>query len=157
MTTTDKDTTAHKLREKAEDVATDVRDAAEAKATEQAEMARDQAADETHRTAEAARAAGDAFGTETVQGEALKQAASRIEDVARTLRNKPVDELMRDVSDFARRHPLLFLGGAAAAGFAAARFLKASPSRTSMRDMGAGDPWSGHLDLSHDRYSGASQ
>lgn len=51
-------------------------------------------------------------------------AAERLERLAAQLREGDVDEIMSATEDFARRQPLLFLGGAAAAGFLLARFLR---------------------------------
>ena len=52
--------------------------------------------------------------------------ASQIEKFAGYLDEKELRELARDVEQFARRNPLLFVGGAFALGVLAARFLKSS-------------------------------
>jgi hypothetical protein len=57
----------------------------------------------------------------------VHDAAVRLEDAARTLRTRNIDDLMNDVSRFARSQPALFFGGAMLAGFALARFLKSTP------------------------------
>ena len=57
-------------------------------------------------------------------GEYAQKAAVRVEHAADYLRERNVDEVVRDVQDFARREPALVLGGAFALGFLAARFLK---------------------------------
>ena len=47
------------------------------------------------------------------------------------LRDHDMNDLVRDAEDYARREPLIFFGAAFAAGFIAARFLKASsPTRS---------------------------
>jgi hypothetical protein len=56
----------------------------------------------------------------------VHDAAVRLEDVARTLRTRNVDDLMGEVSRFARSQPALFFGGAMLAGFALTRFLKST-------------------------------
>src|SRR5579871_5520963 len=53
-------------------------------------------------------------------------AAVRLEDAARTLRRRNVDDLMGEVRRFARSQPALFFGGAMLAGFALTRFLKST-------------------------------
>jgi hypothetical protein len=58
------------------------------------------------------------------------QAASRVDDAAIYLREHTITDLIDQAESFARREPILFLGAAFAAGFVAARFLKASnPNR----------------------------
>lgn len=56
---------------------------------------------------------------------ALQQAARKIEGLASHVDGRSVDQLGRDISEFARRKPGTFLAASAAAGFAAARVLRA--------------------------------
>jgi hypothetical protein len=56
-------------------------------------------------------------------------AAAQLEDAAKTLRHRSVDELVDEVGSFARAQPAVFFGGAMLAGFALARFLKSSGQR----------------------------
>jgi hypothetical protein len=53
-------------------------------------------------------------------------AADQIEDAARKLRHRSVDELIDGIGSFARTQPAVFFGGALLAGFALTRFLKSS-------------------------------
>lgn len=53
-------------------------------------------------------------------------AADQAEAIARHLRETDVRELIGNVEDFARRQPLLFIGGAFLLGVAASRFIKAA-------------------------------
>jgi hypothetical protein len=57
----------------------------------------------------------------------VHDAAARLEDAAKTLRQRNVEDLMGEITRFARSQPVLFFGGAMLAGFALARFLKSSP------------------------------
>ena len=59
----------------------------------------------------------------------VEQAASSVDQIADTLQRQDLKDLMRHTEDFARRQPGLFIGGAVAAGFALARFLKSSGER----------------------------
>ncbi len=52
--------------------------------------------------------------------------AGQVEKFSSYLDDKEIRELMRDVEQFARRNPLVFVGGAFALGVLAARFLKSS-------------------------------
>jgi hypothetical protein len=58
-------------------------------------------------------------------------AAVRLEDAATTLRTRNVDDLMGEISRFARTQPALFFGGAMLAGFALTRFLKSTAPKPS--------------------------
>lgn len=60
--------------------------------------------------------------------------ADQVEQLSSYLRETDVDEMTNEVRSFARRSPALFLGGAAALGFLATRFLKSSS-----RDASAGN------------------
>ncbi len=56
-------------------------------------------------------------------------AAEKIDDFANYFERKNVREMADDLQEFARRHPAWFIGGAAAIGLIAARFLKSSAPR----------------------------
>jgi len=53
-------------------------------------------------------------------------AAAQLEDAARTLRHRSVDELIDGIGSFARAQPAVFFAGAVLAGLALTRFLKSS-------------------------------
>ena len=55
-----------------------------------------------------------------------EKAAEQLERLSASLRNRDVDELLRDVQGLARRQPALVIGGSFVAGMLAARFLKSS-------------------------------
>ena len=66
-----------------------------------------------------------------------EKAAARVERMADYLREREIGELIGEVEDFARRQPVLFVGGAFTLGLLAARFLKSSGERgTSQRGTG---------------------
>ena len=134
--------TFDKAKDRATEIASDAKDLAAASAKEQAEAARAQALDEMDDAASAADAARDEFEPNSLQSAALEQISAQINAVATQLRDKPIDVMVDDVAVFARKNPLLFLGGAALVGFAAARFLKSSEG-SAVADYD--DPWSGHL------------
>jgi hypothetical protein len=74
------------------------------------------------------RSVGEALRQQGKDGPAkvAEQAADRVERAGRYLRESDADRILNDVEDFGRRRPWAVLAGAAIAGFAAARFLKAS-------------------------------
>lgn len=53
-------------------------------------------------------------------------AASSLEQLSGSLRNKDLDGMLRDAESFARRQPVAFFGAALLAGFVAVRFLKST-------------------------------
>ncbi|MCL3880741.1 hypothetical protein [Marivita sp. GX14005] len=138
------DSTADEVKRKASELAQDAKDAATEAARQEAEDPREGAIDQAETAAEAARAAESEFDRGSLQAAALGQIGQQIENVAASLRDKPAEEMFDDVAIFARRNPMLFLGGAALLGFAAARFMK-SGNAAPRNDYAAEDPWSGHL------------
>lgn len=66
----------------------------------------------------------------------VSKAADRLDRVSELLDADPT-ELVRNVEQFARREPLLFLGGAFALGIVGARFLKSSATHAQSGRMSA--------------------
>lgn len=56
----------------------------------------------------------------------VHSAASKLEETSRTLRERSVEDLARMAVDFAEERPMLYVGGAVAAGFLVARLLRSS-------------------------------
>jgi hypothetical protein len=94
-------------------------------AAERAEATIDRAAEDIERTA---RALGDAAGG--MQGGMpqglLREASAALTELSQAMRGRSLSELVGQIEDFGRRNPPAFLGGAAIAGFALARFGVAS-------------------------------
>ena len=119
------------VRDKAGDIASDVK----AKAMDAAEVARDAVgqtataakdslADGGHKLADSLRTAASDRGP-SVQARVLDAVAGGVDTVADTLHGRSFGDLIADVQDLARRNPGLFVAGAAVAGFALARFIRA--------------------------------
>ena len=62
-------------------------------------------------------------------------AADRAEDFAQYLRETDARQIIGNVENFARRQPLLFLGGAFVLGVAASRFIKAAGGSQSQQHL----------------------
>jgi len=62
-----------------------------------------------------------------------QQAAEGLERTSASVRERSAGEIASTISDFARRQPLAFFGGAMVAGFALSRFMKSSAENTSPR------------------------
>lgn len=75
-------------------------------------------------------------GEQQTMAEYARRAADAVERASHTLRDQDVHALVESAENFARRNGAAFLGGAFVAGFALARFLKASGERR-MRSRGA--------------------
>lgn len=94
-----------------------------------AEARKAAAADNVVRLSRAVHGAADQLGEELPQAARyIHSAADRLQGASKTLRERSVEDMVADVSDFARRQPVAALAGAVLAGFALARFLKSSQS-----------------------------
>ncbi|NIZ12086.1 hypothetical protein [Phaeobacter sp. HF9A] len=89
---------------------------------------------ETQARANAAYSAAGQFSPDCIQAQAAQLVAGRLEDIAETVRHLDVQETINEVSSFARRNPVAFLGATALAGFAATRFLKTTTPQTTSDD-----------------------
>ena len=125
---------AHEARHAAGEQATalweDARQAARAKVAEQKQSAASTIDD----FASALRATGQRSGRQDSASRLTQSAANELERLSGTLRNKDVDDMLREGQRFARRQPLAFFAAAVAAGFVAVRFLKSSESGGEPRD-----------------------
>lgn len=121
----------------ASDEAASLSDKAKAQAGELAEKAhemadskfdevKENASGRIEETARHIRNAGHEFGDDSYQAQAADYLASNLTRAADMVRGQNLSTLTSDLTQFARRNPALFLGGAAMLGFAAARLMKAS-------------------------------
>lgn len=122
---------AERLQEDARNAAETVGTRAREEATHQADRAKSGVASELSGIAKAISAAAGDMRHGSPQEQAFGQVASGLSGVSDAIRDRDLAELASDVSAFARRNPLGFLGGAALAGFAATRFAKASSTSRS--------------------------
>ncbi|MGR3513534.1 MAG: hypothetical protein ACU0GG_12300 [Paracoccaceae bacterium] len=123
----------------AEDLSRELKAAAKAKAEEHVEKVQTATADKVGNAADAAQAAAREFDPATFQAEAMRQIADRIDAFGTQIRQSDLETVATQVGSFARKNPVLFVGAAAALGFAATRFLKASDPQTTPRTTN--DPW----------------
>jgi len=104
-------------------------DDAKAAVREQNERAKSSAADEIHRTADGLEAAARELEG-SPQHDLLQEAADGLKQISQAIDGKSIGEMVSELSAFGRRNPLAYLGGAAFAGFALARFARASTTQT---------------------------
>lgn len=106
------------------------------------------AADSLSSVAQTLRGTTDGLPVDGV-GKYINEAADRVDDLAHYLQDHELADVVGTVEDFARRQPMVFLGGAFALGVLGARFLRSSSSnarrRTAM-DAGwrQGQTYDGH-------------
>ena len=147
----DHTTTGDDVRRSAESTVATIAEQAQQTAEAHVSTQKDQAAGALHSVAEAVRRSSDQLRDEQPQLASLaSQAAERVDDVSDYIRQHEVRDFVRTAEDFARREPLIFLGGAFAVGFLAARFLKASSPNQGM--AGGNGSWS--RDDGRIRYAG---
>ena len=132
-TSTSRSTDANEAKGAAKDLGQSARDAGQKAASaatheaqHQAEAARGRAADEVSDISVALRRAAEETREGSPQERTFGMLAETLADAADAIRTKDLGEVTHDLSTFARRNPLAFLGGAALVGFAATRFAKAS-------------------------------
>lgn len=151
-------------------IASDVAREAQKMAESQLDSGRERVAEGMGSVAGAIRNTGDQLRGSPVAGVAdyLTQAADTVQGASKYLENKSVGEVVSDVESFARREPLIFLGGTFAVGLLLGRFLKSASPAATFRDdrlpemQGAGkaqgrDGGYGSSQPSRDGRTGASQ
>lgn len=98
-------------------------------AVERAEEARESLSDAGERLAATLRRAAEDETAAPIRARVYASAAEGVTSAAGMLREHSVADLAADLRALARRHPGAFMAAAAIAGFAAARFLRASAAR----------------------------
>ncbi|ABD56478.1 hypothetical protein [Jannaschia sp. CCS1] len=122
MTRSTKSDIAQTAKETVEDVAA----TAKANATVKAEAAKEGVADRVSEQAENFRQASNAFEGNDLASDAVQYLGDNLAHAATAVRDMDLGNIQHDMTQFARRNPLVFFGGAAALGFLAARAMKAS-------------------------------
>lgn len=118
--------TKKKITENAEEIS----DLAKSKAMNAAEDAKARVADRADAEAANIRAAGAAFGDNVIAQEAANHLADNLSHAAHAVRDADFAQIQSELTRFARTNPLMFFGGAAVLGFAAARAMKATSQDT---------------------------
>ena len=113
---------ASDVSSQAKDTAAAVRDSA----VERLDDARDALSESGDRLAETLRRAAEEPVAGSMQARVLTAVAGGVASAANTLRDRSVSDIVADVRALAQRNPGAFAAGAAVAGFALARFLRAS-------------------------------
>ncbi|WP_394152010.1 hypothetical protein [Loktanella salsilacus] len=114
------------VTQQAKSVANDAKETIKSEVTARADAAKGAAAQEVNNVASALRKAANESRTGSPQERTFGQIADTLADASDAISNKDLGTAISDVGHFARRNPLVFLAGAALAGFAVSRFAKAS-------------------------------
>ena len=117
---------ARKLGADARQEARKLQDKASEAVRSRAEDAKDTMAEEVSSVGKAFRTASGELRDGSAQEQLFSTMADGLADFADSVRGRSVSELVHEVSDFGRRNPAAFLGGAALLGFAAVRAARAS-------------------------------
>ena len=129
---------ANKIKSEAAGVAQQVKQQGQ----EQFESRKHKAANQTERLGEVADRAAEELRGQDLQSLAdyAGQFAGSMKNFAESLRERSLDDLIKDTQQLARNNPTLFVMGSVVAGIALSRFLKASAdrSRDDKRDVQAG-------------------
>ena len=112
-------------------MARDAAGTAKAKIAAKSEEAKDGLASEIHDTAAALRRAADEVRDGSPQGSTFSMLANGLADMADSVKDQNVSDIVGAANSFARKNPIAFLGGAALLGFAVSRFAKASEPQAS--------------------------
>lgn len=101
---------------------------AKSKALETADQGKETVASSMGDFAAAIRSASDELGQrdQSMAANLIREVSTGLEDFSKSLQGSSLQDLTRSVAGFARRQPTTFLAGAALAGVALGRFLKAS-------------------------------
>lgn len=134
------------------DAASDLSGKARARAREEGEKGKEQAAGSLDDFAAAVRKASDELGErdQSMASSLVREVAGGLEQASRTIHGKDIGEITQSVARFARERPATFLVGAALAGLALGRFARSSGEHDQRdyaggggRDGGSGDMASG--------------
>jgi ElaB/YqjD/DUF883 family membrane-anchored ribosome-binding protein len=84
-------------------------------------------ADSIKQVGETLRETDEQTGVTEITAKYGDRLAGQIEQISNYFEKNDLSGIVRDVEDFARKNPVVFIGGAFALGILAARFLKSSP------------------------------
>ncbi|GGD89779.1 hypothetical protein GCM10011515_06730 [Tsuneonella deserti] len=125
--------------------ATRLKDTATARVEQAADTRKEQATTTAHAISSAIDKAAGALREDDKAPEwlttAFEKTARQVDELARTIENKDIADIRRSVTGFARQSPVAFLAAAAAAGFAAARFLRAGSEYQTRREQDTQRPF----------------
>lgn len=106
-----------------------LKDTAKDRASEEASKRKSQATRAAHSTSDALETAAGELDRDSDApswlSSAFRETAKGIDSLAGKVEGRSPEQMGRDLTRFAREHPTTFLAASAAAGFAAARFLRA--------------------------------
>jgi len=132
----------------AKDAASSVVDKAQETVQPQVDSQKERAAQQLGGLADAVRQTSQQLHQKDQHGlaDVVGKSAQRVDRLAGYLRERDIGELVDDVERYSRREPAMFIGGALALGFIAARFLKSSREKAYQSRAGSSYPIGRSLD-----------
>jgi ElaB/YqjD/DUF883 family membrane-anchored ribosome-binding protein len=120
--------TRDELKDQARHSAEDVKSAAQQQAESLFDSQKVTAAEQTHKISQVLNKMGDEFDQQqqSTFSRWTKQLASQTDRFSNQLRDQDLSHLLHNAGAYSRREPMLFMGGAIAAGFLVSRFLRSS-------------------------------
>lgn len=120
--------TRDELKGRARDSAADVKGAAAKRAESLFDNQKNAAAEQTHKLSQVLHKMGDEFDQQqqTTFSRWANQLADQTDRMSDQLRHQDLQRLLHNAGAYSRREPMLFMGGAIAAGFVVSRFLRSS-------------------------------
>ena len=125
------------LKQKGQQSADELKEAAREQAESAFDRQRDSVAQHTHTFGSVLQRAADEFDRQEQPfcSEQARKLADHTERFSQRLRDKALHALCRSAEAYGRREPAMFIGGAIAAGFLVTRFLRSSPAKASSSDV----------------------
>ena len=123
-----------RLAEQARATAQGAVDDVTTEAASRADAAKESVADEMSGISSALRTAAREMRDGSPQERTFGQIADGLADAAEAIRGKDLGEMVGDLTGYARRNPMVFIGGAVLVGFVATRFAVASDRRPHAAD-----------------------
>ncbi|QJQ95117.1 MULTISPECIES: hypothetical protein [Halomonadaceae] len=132
---------AHELKDEARDTVEEVAGAARQQAENMFNSQKEAAVEQTSKLSSVFQKMADEFDNQDqsyFSGYA-RNMANCVDHVSQQLREKDIQSLVNDAQQYSRREPVLFMGGAIAAGFFISRFLRSSGKRSGTTDSSYDD------------------
>ncbi|WP_447555413.1 hypothetical protein [Vreelandella sp. EE22] len=142
---------SERLKDQGKEAAHDISDAAQHQAEHLYDNQRKAFAEQAHKFTDVMKKAADDFDNQQQPffSQQVRKVANLADGFSNQLRDKDLRRICHDAQDYSRREPAIFIGGAIAAGFLAARFLRSSRSH----DHGQYSERTTDMNTSGSRYS----
>ncbi|UYV19795.1 hypothetical protein K1Y77_03720 [Halomonas qaidamensis] len=127
------------LKQKGQESAAEIKDAAEQQAENAFAQQRESAAEQTKIVSAVFQKAADEFDRQKQPfcSQQTRRLAQKVDRFSQTMRDKDLHGLCKEAENYGRKEPALFIGGAIAAGFLVTRFLRSSSTHSDAANNGS--------------------